>query len=63
MDHLLKNIVIMLLAMAVTIGMFIMLGYTPYVFGAYLATIVIMYYYVTTERIDDTLFKIMSTTI
>ena len=54
-----KNIVIMLLAMAVTIGMFVLLGYTPYVFGAYLAAIVIMYFYVTTKQIDDTLFKIM----
>lgn len=54
-----KNIVVMLLTVCVTIGMFILLGYTPYVFSAYLAMVIIMYFYATTEKIDDTLFKIM----
>lgn len=55
-----KTIFVMLIAMTITIGLFILLGYTPYVFSAYLATMVIMYFYATTEKIDDTLFKTMT---
>ena len=54
-----KDILVMLLAAFVTIGVFILLGYTPKVFYAYLAMIVIMYFYTTTEKIEDTLFKVI----
>ena len=52
-----REIVVTVLAILLTFGVFKIMGYVSYRFAGYFVVLLIMYFYVTTAQIDNVLIK------